>query len=195
MVSGLKQRSDFVPLNTTRANVKSFDCGKEPINRFLHRHAAKHMAACLSSTFILPYRVEGSAADSKFDIAAFYTLANHALSPDVVPTTKSLPKFDTPVVLLAQLGVNIHHQKKGLGTITLVTALQHAYEISTRPNGIPSFGVILDAIDDDALMFYESFDFFIPFEGNPKRLFVPIQSIEPLMNGASNETETYIQKD
>jgi hypothetical protein len=180
MVSGLKQRSDFVPLNTTRANVKSFDCGKEPINRFLYRFAANHMGSGLSGTFILPYKQEESTSP-KLSIAAFYTLANHALSPEQIPTSKSLPRFDTPVVLLAQLGVNLVHQGQGLGAIALVTALQHAYGLATNPNGIPSFGVILDAIDDQALEFYNSFEIFIPFVGMPRRLFIPMQSIEPLL--------------
>lgn len=178
MVFGLKQRSEFVPLNTTRVDVKTFDCGKEPINRFLHRFAAKHMVSSLSGTFVLPFQREG---EGKLSVAAFYTLANQSLSPEEIPTNKSLPKFETPIVLLAQLGVNKAHQGQGLGAITLVSALQHAYSISTDPNAIPSYGVVLDAIDDDALQFYQSFDFFIQFSGNPKRLFVPMQSLSTLL--------------
>lgn len=180
MVSGLKQRSEFAPLNTTRVDVKTFDCGKEPINRFLHRFAAKHMTSSLSATFILPFQREGLGTTDKLGVAAFYTLANQSLTPEDIPTSKSLPRFDTPVVLLAQLGVNRQHQGQGLGAVTLVSALQHAYSISTNPNAIPSFGVVLDAIDDEALNFYKSFDFFIEFSGNPKRLFVPMQSIAAL---------------
>lgn len=181
MVFGLKQRSEFIPLDTARIDVKPFDCGKEPINRFLHRFAAKHMASSLSATFILPFQRDGQGATDKLGVAAFYTLANQSLSPEDIPTSKSLPRFETPVVLLAQLGVNRQHQGQGLGAITLVSALQHAYSISTDPNAIPSFGVVLDAIDDEALNFCNSFDFFIEFSGNPKRLFVPMQSIAALL--------------
>lgn len=182
MVSGLKQKTKFTPLDIKQFDVKSFDCGKYPINRFLQRFAAKHMAACLSSSFILPYQQSGQKDSEKLAIAAFYTLANHALSPEVIPTAKYLPRFDIPVVLLAQLGVDISQQKRGIGAITLTTALQHAYSVAMHPEGIPAYGVILDAIDDDALKFYLSFDFFIPFAGNPKRLFVPMQTIECLIH-------------
>lgn len=138
------------------------------------------MGTGLSATFILPYQQENSKSP-KLSIAAFYTLANHALAPEDVPTEKSLPRYDVPVVLLAQLGVNVAHQRQGLGQITLVTALQHAYNIATNPNGIPSLGVILDVLDEEALAFYNSFEMFIPFKGQPNRLFLPMASIKPLL--------------
>jgi GNAT superfamily N-acetyltransferase len=85
-------------------------------------------------------------------------------------------------VLVAQLGVNAAHQRKGLGTKTVITALLHAHQISIAPNGIPSLGVVLDAIDEDALAFYSALDFFIPFAGIPNKLFVPMESIAMLAN-------------
>jgi GNAT superfamily N-acetyltransferase len=176
----LKQRSDFELLNTTRVNVKSFDCGKKPINDYLHKYADKNMGLGLSVTFILPYKKEGDAADAKHRVAAFYTLANQTLSPETIPTEKKLPRYQAPVVLVAQLGVNKSHQGQGLGIRTLITALLHAYSVSTAPNAIPSLGVVVDAIDDDAYNFYMAMDFFIPFAGVPLKLFVPMESISQL---------------
>ena len=41
-------------------------------------------------------------------------------------------------------------------------------------------GVVLDVLDQDALAFYRSFDFFLPLTDNPMKLFVPIASLESL---------------
>ena len=36
--------TEFLPLSPKTFNVKSFDCGKESINTYLRRYAAKNMA-------------------------------------------------------------------------------------------------------------------------------------------------------
>lgn len=176
----MKQKSEFVPLNPSRINVKSFDCGKKPINDYLHRYAVKNMGLGINSTFVLPYQKEGDFVDAKFRVAAFYTLANQTLTPESIPTEKKLPRYQAPIVLVAWLGVNASHQKQGLGINTLITALLHAHAISTSPNGIPSLGVVVDAIDQDAYDFYLATELFIAFEGEPKKLFVPMESISEL---------------
>lgn len=140
------------------------------------------MGLMLSSTFVLPHRADADSDDAKLRIAAFYTLANQSLVPDVILSTKNLPRYQAPVVLIAQLGVDRAHQRKGLGSKTFITALQHAYSISANPNGIPSLGVVLDAVDQHALEFYLSFDFFLQFEGQPSRLFVPMETIGELLS-------------
>lgn len=177
----MKQRTEFQPLNLDRVNVKSFDCGLTPINTYLHRYAARNMGLGLSSTFILPYKTRASESH-KYEIAAFYTLTHQSLVSDSVPTTKNLPRYPTPVILIAQLGVSLAYQGQGLGKNTLLTALEHSLAISSNPTGIPSFGVVLDAVNDEALSFYRSFDFFLEFEGNPNKLFVPMESIAELFD-------------
>ena len=39
-------------------------------------------------------------------------------------------------------------------------------------------GVVLDVLDQNALAFYRSFDFFLPLTDNPMKLFVPVASLD-----------------
>ena len=170
--------ADFLPLDPKTIDVKSFDCGKDAINTYLHRYAAKNMALNLNRTFVLPDRAAESSRKSQ--VAAYYTLAYQTLIREDLPDLTRLPRYPVPVILLAQLGIDQRFQRQGLGAKTLVHALRQAYKIACNPEGIPAIGVVLDVLDQDALFFYQSFNFFLPLVDNPLKLFVPIKSLESL---------------
>ena len=172
------QTVEFLPLDPRTINVKTFDCGKEAINVYLRRYAAKNMALNLNRTFVLPYTAAGSSEKSQ--VAAYYTLAHQTLVREALPTPSRLPRYPVPVILLAQLGTDQRFQRQGLGAKTLAYALRHAYQIASNPKGLPAMGVVLDVLDHDALAFYQSFDFFLPLTDNPMKLFVPVASLETL---------------
>lgn len=172
--------AEFLPLDTKAVNVRSFDCGKSAINSYLHRYAAKNMALNLNRTFVLPYMPDScpDAEDSeKLHIAAFYTLAYQTLVREALPDPSRLPRYPVPVILLAQLGIDRRFQRQGLGSKTLVHALRHAHQIASNPKGIPALGIVLDVLDQEALRFYQSFDFFLPLTETPMKLFVPMASV------------------
>ena len=170
--------AEFLPLDTKAVDVKSFDCGKEPINTYLRRYAAKNMALNLNRTFVLPDSGDGTS--EKSHIAAYYTLAHQTLLREDLPDPSRLPRYPVPVILLAQLGIDRRFQRQGLGAKTLVFALRHAFQIASYPKGIPALGVVLDVLDNDALSFYRSFEFFLPLKENPMKLFVPMASLASL---------------
>lgn len=169
---------EFLPLDPRAINVKTFDCGKEAINVYLRRYAAKNMALNLNRTFVLPFTTGDSSA--KRQVAAYYTLAHQTLVREALPDPARLPRYPVPVILLAQLGIDQRFHRQGLGAKTLVHALRHAYQIASNPKGLPAMGVVLDVLDNDALTFYQSFDFFLPLTANPMKLFVPMASLETL---------------
>ena len=169
---------EFLPLDPRTINVKAFDCGKEAINVYLRRYAAKNMALNLNRTFVLPYTAAGSSEKSQ--VAAYYTLAHQTLVREALPDPSRLPRYPVPVILLAQLGIDQQFHRQGLGAKTLAYALRHAYQIASNPKGLPAMGVVLDVLDHDALAFYQSFDFFLPLTDNPMKLFVPVASLETL---------------
>lgn len=169
---------EFLPLDPSAINVKSFDCGRDAINTYLRRYAAKNMALNLNRTFVLPYASEESS--EKPHVAAYYTLAHQTLVREELPDPSRLPRYPVPVILLAQLGIDRRFHRQGLGAKTLVHALRHAYQIVSNPNGIPALGIVLDVLDQEALAFYQSFDFFLPLTDNPMKLFVPMASLETL---------------
>lgn len=170
--------AEFLPLDPSAINVKSFDCGKDAINTYLRRYAAKNIALNLNRTFILPYTPEEGS--EKSHVAAYYTLAHQTLVREELPDPSRLPRYPVPVILLAQLGIDRRFHRQGLGAKTLVHALRHAYQIASNPNGIPALGAILDVLDREALAFYRSFDFFLSLTDNPMKLFVPMASLETL---------------
>jgi len=169
---------EFLPLDPRTINVKTFDCGKEAINVYLRRYAAKNMALNLNRTFVLPYTTGDSS--EKPEVAAYYTLAHQTLVREELPDPSRLPRYPVPVILLAQLGIDQQFHRQGLGAKTLVSALRHAYQIASNPKGLPAIGVVLDVLDHDALAFYQSFEFFLPLTDDPMKLFVPMASLETL---------------
>ena len=113
--------TEFLPLDTSAINVRSFNCGKAAISTYLRRYAAKNMALNLNRTFVLPYL---SAENSeKSHVAAYYTLAHQTLIREELPDSSRLPRYPVPVILLAQLGIDQRFHRQGLGTKTLVQAL------------------------------------------------------------------------
>jgi hypothetical protein len=130
-----------------------------------------HQDTCtaISSTWVLTE----TGGTGRAPVAAFFTLAGHTVTRGDIPAQQqSLPRFQLPVVLLAQLAVSQSHTGQGPGEKTLVTALRKAVELTNR--GLPAIGIVLDVLDEDALGFYEHFGAFEPFSDNPMRLFMPM---------------------
>lgn len=169
---------EFSSLDPRAINVKTFDCGKEAINVYLRRYAAKNMALNLNRTFVLPNTTGDTSG--KPEVAAYYTLAHQTLVREALPDPSRLPRYPVPVILLAQLGIDQRFHRQGLGAKTLVHALRHACQIASNPKGLPAMGVVLDVLDHEALAFYQSFDFFLPLTDNPMKLFVPMASLATL---------------
>lgn len=172
------------PLDKNKHDLKTFDCGKPDMDTFLSRFAFKHSKLGLSSTWVLTKEpnnkndVKQEKQRAKSEVIAYYTLAASTVVKSGIPTDKSLPNYPIPVVLLARLAVDQKYQGKGLGAKILVTAIRHAVELTDQ--GLPAYGLVLDVLDDDALKFYQCFDFFEPFTNNPMRLFVGMNSVRQL---------------
>lgn len=170
----------FVSVNKSQQALSDFDCGKEEMNFFLARFAGRHMALGLSSTWVLPDTPEGMIpGNGNFaPVAAYFTLAQNTVLREELPVTQSLPGYPIPAVLLARLAVDHRYQGTGLGNKTLITALRKACELCR--DGLPAYGLVLDVLDDDAMRFYEKFDFFHPMTNDPKRLFIGMKTIKKI---------------
>ena len=171
----MKLCQTFVPIDTTKHLIKEFNCGKSDMNEFLVRFATKHHKAGLSSTYVLP--VDDPSTD-KVMIAAYYTLAVSTIVKADIPTEQSLPRYPIPMALLARLAIDKKFQDQYLGSKSLIYALRHAVRLCD--SGLPVFGLILDVLDQDALAFYQKFDFFQPLTNNPMRLFVSMSSLRQI---------------
>lgn len=128
----------------------------------------------LSRTYVLPE----VAASKKSPVAAYFTLATNSVVRDKIPAKQSLPQYPVPVVLIARLAVDNRYKGRGLGSKTLVYALRKA--VALNQAGLPTYGLILDVLDEGALGFYQHFGLFEPFTDDPMRLFVPIKTLQQI---------------
>jgi GNAT superfamily N-acetyltransferase len=161
-------------LDKTIHDRKAFDCATEELNLFLQQFAAKHRAAGISMTMVLP------AQDDTVDLCAYYTLSHTEIKRQSLPKSaaKRLPHYPIPVILIAQLAV--HHQVhgQGLGKVTLIQALQHAFEIDRH---LPSYAVVVDALGEQVQGFYEQYGFqVLDTHNRRKRLFLPMKTVAQL---------------
>ncbi len=165
----------FVPINKAEHLIKAFNCGKPEMNQFLSRFAIKHAKSGLSRTLVLT--VDEPVA-GKRPIASYYTLAASTVCQYEIPTTQSLPRYPVPVALLCRLAVDVNYQAIGLGEKSLISALRHTVRLCDE--GLPVYGLILDVLDEDALKFYQRFDFFHSFTDDPMRLFSPMNVLRKI---------------
>jgi len=173
----LALQSEFVDVDVTHQDVRRFRCGKPQMDAFLIRYAQKNTELGISKTWVLLDQDKGE--KKKLPVAAYYTLAVETVTRETLPVNHTkLPSYPVPVTLLARLAVSEDYQKRGLGGKTLVTALRQAVILKNR--GLPSIGVVLDVLDQDALNFYNHFQIFHSFSDNPMRLFAPMLVIQQL---------------
>lgn len=164
-------------LDKNRHAIRAFDCGKSGMNQFIRQFAAKNQELGISRTWVFTQTVSGSL---KSEVAAYFTLAMHTVESNQLNTQDKLPHYPTPVVLLARIAVDTRFQGQGLGRRALLAALAQA--IRACEHGLPAYAVVLDVLDDEAMAFYQSFDFFKPF--GEKQLFVPMNVVRRLFQAA-----------
>lgn len=146
--------------------VDGFDCGKEPLNRYLTKYAFQNQQAGASTTYVA-LLVE--------EIVGFYTLVVGQVEYDDAPERlrKGLARHPVPLMLLARMGIATRWQGKGLGSGLLKDALLRTLAAADIA-GIRAFAV--HAKDDAARSFYERFDF-IQSPSDPYHLFLLLKDI------------------
>jgi GNAT superfamily N-acetyltransferase len=140
--------------------LESFDCGSEPLNRFLIRYAFPNQQAGASQTYVA---LSGPA------VVGYYTLVVGQVEYDGAPERlkKGLARHPVPIMLLARLAIATSWQGKGLGSGLLKDAMLRTLQAADIA-GIRAFAV--HAKDDSAKAFYERFDF-LPSSTDPYHLF------------------------
>lgn len=170
--------NQFVELDKSIHDRKSFDCGKDELNDFIQTKAAKHMAARVSTTMVLSAAT--LASRGQYPICSFFAVTPTSIKRETLDhdLAKRLPFYPVPVFLIAQLAVHVDHFGKGLGKITLIKALEYLWDVNKQ---MRAFAVIVDCLDGEAQDFYTKYDFKILCEHHGRtRMFMPMETVAQL---------------
>lgn len=147
-------------------DLEAFDCGREPLNLYLRRHALANHAAGAGRTYV---------ALSGEEVVGYHTLAaaqaDYAGAPERL--AKGLARHPIPLMLLARLAVARTWQGRGLGAGLLKDAMLRTLAAADIA-GVRALAV--HAKDEAARGFYERFDF-IASPSDPTHLFLLVKEI------------------
>ena len=151
----------------------AFSCGVEALDNYLRKHAAQDVRKRVAVAFLLT-------PDGK-TVAGYYTLSQHSVELGAIPDeiAAKLPKYPfVPATLIGRLAVSNEFRGQGLGELLLMDALNRCLSGSKQ---VASAAVIVDAKDDSAAAFYKKYGF-IELPKIPKRLFLPMATVEKLFS-------------
>ncbi len=163
----------YVELLAPHHDRASFDCGKEPLNRFIQQQARQNADRYLGVTHVV---VEKPGASQ---IQGYYTLVTRTVeSSEIPPEKRRLPKGPIGVILLGRLAVDLRFQGRRLGQRMLLRSMA---EVTRAAQKIGIYALVLDTIDNEAKQWYLGLDFgFQEFPENSARLFVTVRFLEQL---------------
>jgi predicted N-acetyltransferase YhbS len=130
---------------------EGFECGEPALDVWVDKHARQAEASGSARVFVT--------TDDGERVVGFYALAAASVGPaDATERLmKGQPKHQAvPVILIGRLAVHLGHQGEQLGRSLLQDALLRC---STAADSIGARAVIVHAISDDAVRFYERFGF------------------------------------
>ncbi|MDR3515402.1 MAG: GNAT family N-acetyltransferase [Azospirillaceae bacterium] len=150
--------------------VDGFNCGKEPLNRFLTRFALQSQLSNSSQTYL-------ALADDA--IVGFYTLVFGDVTYDDAPERlrKGVARHPIPLMILARLAVSRSWTGKGLGRGLLKDAMVRTLDAAEIAS-LRAFAV--HAKDDEAQAFYKRFDF-MAAPSDPLHLFVLLKDVRRMI--------------
>ena len=169
-------KRSFVALDKAIHDTKSFKCGLKRLDEFLIKRASNHKELGVSKTMVLP-AIE-LAANGKYPIQAYYTVASTTIRKDSLPpvNAKPLPPDPIPASLITCIAVDLTQQGVGLGKITTLSALRLLLRAS---KSLPSHCVCIEPYNERAKSLYVGFGF---QELDNTFLFLPMKTAEDLFN-------------
>ena len=138
------------PLDDDHA-IADFSCGVAELDAWLERSARTAAAKHVGRTYVWV------ADDAPAEVLGYFTLAPHVVRRAEVPGRVRRGSPDSiPAILLARLALTHTLHGSGQGGRLLVDALHRAVDAVALAGGRP---VVVDAIDRDAIGFYQHYGF------------------------------------
>lgn len=109
----------------------------------------------------------------------------YSLCPGSIERESVIPRIlkgiaghpDIPIIVLARLAIDVNEHGKGLGAALLKDAFQRAINASVA---IAGRAIVVHAIDEDAVRFYEHFDF-VPSPNNDRTLMILMKDVRAML--------------
>lgn len=126
-------------------HLDGFTCRSTEQTNWLRRHARQSAAAGLTKVFVVS---AGTA-----DVVAYYAWCMAAVDVEDAPERlrRGAGRYPQPVALLARLGVDTDHERRGLGAALLADAIRRLIGLS---DDIGCRGLLIHAEADEARDFY-----------------------------------------
>lgn len=169
------------PFDPVRHDREGFSCGVAAVDNYFRKTANKLAKANNTKVYVM---VAPSGA-----VAGFYALNAHAVSYEALPAgfARSRPAHgEIPAAFISMIGRDRRFRNQGIGGDLLVDAL---IRVARASEEIGISVVMLDVLDcgDAERMqrrkaLYEGYGF-QPLPSNPRRLFLPIASVQRLLAG------------
>jgi GNAT superfamily N-acetyltransferase len=144
-----KEPPSVIEKLTKEHDLSRFDCGKASLNDWFRRFALINQQSDSARTYVL-HRAGR--------VVGYYSLSAGAVRKEESPAriAKGLANHPIGVILLGRLAVDRSEHGKGLGKVLLVDALSRAM---TAADAIGARAILVHAIDEEAVAFYERFGF------------------------------------
>jgi ribosomal protein S18 acetylase RimI-like enzyme len=156
---------------TSRHDLADFDCGVEPLNRFLKKYAGQNAKLGITRTYV-------AVRPDDNRLQGYYSISSGSVTCRDIPEAlrKRLPNYPVPVAHLGRLAVDKEAQGRGLGRLLLMDALER---ILLAAGSIAIHAVEVQAKDDESRGFYLKYGF-VPMLDDSSHLYLPLKAVNKL---------------
>lgn len=148
-------------------NRANFESGSEPLDNYLKHRASQDANRGIAFTYVM--------ADEAGDVGAYYTLTASSIDIHDLPPrlAAKLPQHGVlGATLIGRLAVDRRFQRQRVGS----RLVAHGIKLALVENPAASIAVLVDALSDDAVAFYEALDFILLPEPG-RRMFLLRESL------------------
>jgi len=129
-----------------------FESGSEPLDTYLKQRASQDARCGITQPYVI--------ADHDLNVIGYHTLTSASIDlADLPPSlANKLPRHGTlGATLIDRLAVDRKYQRQGIGAMLVADAVERA--LHQNPTG--TIAVVVDAIDDAAVAFYQTLGFIL----------------------------------
>jgi ribosomal protein S18 acetylase RimI-like enzyme len=158
-----------------RHQTADFTCGKESLDRYLHKHAVRNQQLGYGRTYV------AISSESPLQIDGYYTISMSSVQFTHLPEAlqfAGMPKYPMPVAHLGCLAVRSSCQGQGLGNLLLIDAMSR---MISGAQIVAARAIEVVALDERVAQWYATFGF-KAFKDAPLHLFLPLDTARQIVD-------------